>query len=91
VQKAKYPNLKHSELTDKELIELGKKLQSFYELGYVNKKAALGYSFLKGIVTGFGVFLGGTVAVTILFWLLSGLETIPLVGPIVEAINRSLK
>lgn len=70
-----------------ELLELGKKLQNFYELGYVNKRSALGFTFVKAIVQGIGVFIGGTVVVAILLWILSGLEEVPLVKPVRDALE----
>ena len=82
--------MSNSKLSDNELKELGQKLQEFYELGYINKKSALGYSFLKGLASGLGVFLGGTLVVTITLWILGGLDSVPLVGPATEAIRRSI-
>ncbi len=72
-----------------ELMELGKSLQRFYELGYVNKKEALKFSFLKGISQGFGIFMGGTVVVAIVLWLLGSFTELPLIGPASEAIRRT--
>lgn len=77
-------------LTDKELVDLGQKIQNFYELGYVNKKSALGYTFLKGIAQGFGIFLGGTVVVALVAWILGAFDQVPFVKSLVEAIQRSV-
>lgn len=77
-------------LTNEELIALGKKLQDFYDSGYVNKKQALYFSFLKGIVAGFGAFLGGTLVVVLVLWVLSLFDQAPFVGPIVESLNKTL-
>ena len=76
-------------IPDKELVDLGRKLQEFYELGYINKKSALSYTFLKGIAQGFGIFLGGTVVVALLAWILGAFNHIPLVHSFVEAVQRS--
>lgn len=54
---------------EEEQLELGKKLQAFYEMGYVNKKDALKWSLLKGLAGGFGAFLGGTIVVGIVYGL----------------------
>lgn len=77
-------------LTDKELTDLGQKLQDFYELGYVNKKSALGYTLLKGVAQGFGIFIGGTVVVALVAWVLGAFDQVPLVQPLVEAVQRSI-
>ncbi len=71
-----------------ELLELGKKLQNFYEMGYVDKRSAFTFTFLKGIVQGIGVFIGGTVVIGLLLWVLSGLEQVPLVKPVRDALQN---
>lgn len=76
--------------SDKELIELGKKLQDFYETGYINKKQALTFSFLKGLATGVGAFLGGTLAIALLLGLLSLFTEVPLLGRLIEMLNNVL-
>ena len=76
---------------DKELIELGRKMQQFYDLGYINKKQALGFSFLKGIATGLGVFIGGTVVIAIVAWGLSFFDQVPLVDQIVDEVVQNLQ
>ncbi len=77
-------------MTDEELAELGKKLEQFYELGYINKKSAIGYSFIKGIAQGLGIFLGGSVVVALLAWILGYFDQVPFVHALVEAIQRSM-
>ena len=72
-----------------ELMELGESLQRFYELGYTNEKEALKFSFLKGIAQGFGIFIGGTVVVAVVLWLLGSFTELPLIGPASEAIKRT--
>lgn len=76
--------------SDKELVELGRKLQDFYETGYINKKQALYFSFLKGMATGVGAFMGGTLVVAILLGLLSLFTDIPLLGNLIEMIQKAL-
>ena len=74
---------------DKELVELGRKLEEFYELGYINKKQAVSFTFLKGIAQGFGIFIGGTVVVAIVLWILGTFNHVPLIGPLNDAVQRS--
>ena len=77
--------------TDKELLELGKKLQAFYDMGYVNKKQALLFSFLKGAAGGFGAFLGGTILIALLIWVLSLFQDFPILSHLFEAFERSVE
>lgn len=82
------PN-KQMRKSNKELLELGKQLQHFYEMGYVNPARVLWFSFIKGMVTGFGAFLGGTIVVTIFAAVLSKFHQLPFIPEIINAIRHS--
>ncbi len=77
-------------LSDKELLELGKKLQQFYDMGYVSKKQAILFSFYKGLASGLGGLLGGTIVVALLLWILSVFSSVPLADRIVNALQHIL-
>jgi Domain of unknown function (DUF5665) len=76
--------------TDKELMELGQKLEQFYNLGYINKKQAISFSFLKGLASGAGAFLGGTLIIALLLWGLSQFNQVPFAGHLVNEINQAI-
>ena len=76
---------------EQEQINLGKKLQDFYDSGYVNRKQALLWSFLKGAAGGFGAFLGGTIVIAIIIWTLSRFSSFPLVGPLTHQVQETLQ
>ncbi len=77
--------------SEREQLELGKKLQAFYEMGYVDKKSALLFSVLKGMAGGFGAFVGGTLVIALLLWGLSSLKEVPLVGPVTRQVQKTLQ
>lgn len=77
-----------SKHTNQEYEELGKKLIAFYESGYVDKKQAIGFSFLKGVAGGFGAFLGGTILIALLLWILSLFDQVPLIDTIRSTIAQ---
>jgi len=77
-------------LSEKELLELGKKLQQFYDAGYVNKKQAVLFSFYKGVASGLGAFLGGTIVIALLVWILSLFHQLPFAGHIQDALHQAL-
>lgn len=81
-----------SHLTDKEKQELilGKKLQQFYNLGFINKKQALLFSFYKGIAYGFGIIIGGSVVVGFLLWFLSKFGQVPLIGHFTNSVRQTI-
>ncbi|MDQ5913734.1 MAG: hypothetical protein QG623_353 [Patescibacteria group bacterium] len=76
-------------MSDKELQELGEKLKEFYEIGYINKWKTLRFTLLKGVAQGLGLFIGGTVVVALVIWALSAIDTVPLVQPVVDNLQRS--
>lgn len=82
---------KNKKLNQKELLELGQKLEQFYNTGYVNKKQALLFSLYKGIATGLGVFVGGTILIALLVWILGLFGEVPLLGHFVDSLNKSLQ
>lgn len=76
--------------SDKELQDLGLKLREVIEIGYVNRRQALWFSFLKGLAGGFGAFLGGTILIGLLLGFLSLFSELPFVGQVIEAFSKSL-
>ncbi len=84
-------NNRHISKTDtKRAIELGQKLQDFYDMGYVSRKQALQFSFLKGMAGGAGAFIGGTLVITLVLWLLSLFSNLPLIDNVIRSIQESL-
>ena len=77
-------------LSDKELQEIGRMVVDIHELGYTGKTRALGYAFIKGIATGFGVFLGGTVLIALLLWILGFFDQVPLLEDLVNSIESTI-
>jgi hypothetical protein len=77
-----------AKLTDKELETLGRKLVSFYETGYINKKQTLWWSFLKGLAGGLGAFLGGTLVIGLIAWLLGFFDNSSAIRAIIDSISK---
>jgi hypothetical protein len=77
-------------LSDQKRIEFAKQIESLYEAQYAHGKKILAFAFLKGVATGLGVFLGGTILVGALLWILSQLNQLPFVGDISESAKHSI-
>jgi chromate transport protein ChrA len=75
---------------EKQQLELGKKLQQFYNLGYINKKQTILFTFYKGLASGFGAIIGGTIIVALLIWLLSQFGQVPLIGHFTNSVKQTI-
>jgi hypothetical protein len=72
-------------------IEFAKQIETLYEASYASRKKIFGFAVLKGIGTGLGVFLGGTLVVALLLWILSLGSHIPFVGKISHSAEQSIQ
>ena len=75
-----------NKLTAKDYEKLGKALEDVYLIGYANPKRFLWFGFLRGIVYGLGIFIGGTIVVAIVISLLTQFNDVPVVGPFIDKI-----
>lgn len=80
-----------NKFNEEELLDLGKKLQQFYESGYINKKQTIIFSFLKGMASGFGAVIGGTLVLALVLWILSLFGQIPLIGHFMDTLNQTIQ
>lgn len=61
-----------------EVVEIHKELLKTNRL--LKKYASVRFSFLRGIASGFGAFIGATIVITVIVWFLSQLQFVPLIG-----------
>jgi hypothetical protein len=78
-------------MSDKKRIEFAKQVEYMYEAANPGWRKLLTFAFLKGIATGLGVFLGGTLIVGLLLWALSGLGHIPFLNDITQTVRNTLE
>ncbi len=78
-------------MTDKKRIEFAKQIEYMYEATNPGWRKLLTFAFLRGMVTGLGIFLGGTIIVALLLWILSGLSHIPFVNDITDSVKTTLE
>jgi len=79
------------EFTDKQRVEFAKQVEYFYEANHPSWRRVFVFSFMKGIATGLGVFLGGTIVVGALLWVLTGLGHVPYLRNVVHSVQNSLE
>ncbi len=80
-----------TEMSDKKRVEFAKQVEYMYEAVNPNWRKLLTFAFLRGIATGFGIFLGGTIMVAVILWILSGLGQLPFLQDITDAVERTLQ
>jgi hypothetical protein len=78
-------------ISDQQRIEFAKQIEVLYEAAHADFKKVFAFSLLKGIATGLGVFLGGTIIVALLLWILSLTGNIPFIGRISQAAEHSIQ
>lgn len=76
---------------DDEYERLGKLLKHIIETGYPNQKQFYLFNFIRGILIGLGSVIGASIVVALLVWILSLFDEIPLLGPLIDNIQSSLK
>ncbi len=78
-------------MTDQQRIEFAKQIELLYEAAHANFKKVFFFSFIKGTATGLGIFLGGTVVVALLLWVLSLAGHIPFIGEVSQSAEQSIQ
>lgn len=78
-------------MTDKKRVEFAKQVEYMYEAVNPSWRKLLTFALLRGMAIGFGIFLGGTILIALLLWILSGLENIPFLNDITESAKETLR
>lgn len=78
-------------LSKQEADAAAKALEVLFASEYISKKDLYKANFLRGIFFSIGTVIGAAFAVTLLLWLLSAFEQIPLIRPVVENIQDSIQ
>ncbi|HSX32041.1 MAG TPA: DUF5665 domain-containing protein [Candidatus Saccharimonadales bacterium] len=78
-------------MTEAEKLEFVKQIEFFYESTHAHLPKVMGFAFLKGVATGLGVFVGGTIVVALLLWILSGLSHVPFLNDITKTTQDTLE
>lgn len=67
-----------------------KQLEYFFEMSHPKWGRVVKFAFIKGTATGFGVFLGGTLLIALLLWILSLLGNVPFLQEITDSARKTL-
>lgn len=78
-------------MTDKDYEKLGRAIEEVYLIGYANPRRFLWFNFLRGIVYGLGIFIGGTIIVAIVIGVLGKFDDNLIIGPFVKRIMEIIQ
>lgn len=81
----------HKPLTDaKDYEQIGRSLERMFEGGYMSHWRVYRINFVRGIFFGLGTFLGGTVMVALLFYILGFFEDLGFLEGFIETIRNTV-
>lgn len=82
--------VKHK-LTDQQRVEFAKQIEYMFEAAHTSWGKVVWLAFVRGMATGFGVVLGGTIVVAIIIWGLGSLDSIPFLGDLAETTKSTIE
>ncbi len=65
--------------------------EEFFQDYYKRRHQIYWLNFFRGVWFGLGAFIGGTLVIAVVLWLLSLFHQIPFLSGVVEAIERSIE
>lgn len=71
--------------------QISKALEVLFATEYVDQKKLYMHNFLRGMAFSAGGVIGATVVISLLVWLLSLFNTVPLVGPFFDDVRQSVE
>jgi hypothetical protein len=80
-----------AKLSSQEYEKIGRMLVDVYETGYITNKRFYKQSFIKGVLVGLGGVIGATVVVTLILWVLTFFNRVPLIDQISQNIHNTLQ
>lgn len=80
----KQPQVEHPD-------QVVKALEVLFASQFIDKKTLYLHNFLRGIAMGAGGVIGATVVIGIVLWVLSLFDTVPLLGPVIENTQESIR
>ncbi len=64
--------------------EIGRMMEDIVASNHANKLRFFWFTFFKGVIYGLGIFIGGTIVVALVIWLLTQFNDAPVIGPFLD-------
>ena len=74
------------ELSAADYEKIGRLIEDVVVMQYADKRRFFLFNFLRGVMSGLGIFIGGTIVVGIVLWVLNQFNDVPVIGPLVDKI-----
>lgn len=71
--------------------QIAKALEILFTADYISKRKLYWENFLRGMAFSAGGVIGATVIITLLLWILSIFDNIPLIGPVFNNTKNTIQ
>lgn len=71
--------------------QIAKALEILFATEYVDQKKLYMHNFFRGMAFSAGGIIGATLIISLVIWLLSLFNTVPLIGPFFENVRSSIE
>ncbi len=78
-------------LSKKDSINVAKALEVLFTTQYISRRQLYKENFLRGVFFSAGTILGAALLVTLSAWILSFFDEVPIIGPAVDVIQKSIE
>lgn len=78
-------------LSPKEASDAAKALEALFASEYIDKKKLYIANFWRGIFFSVGTLIGATIVISLILWLLSLFQQVPLIGPAFDNIQNTIE
>ena len=89
--KPKTTTVKIDKTKSKEYEAVGKLVVDLYDSVNPQKATLYKAAFLKGVLSGVGGVIGATIVIALLLWVLSLLDSLPLLGPLTDSVKDTIE
>ncbi len=71
--------------------QIAKALEILFATEYVDQKRLYLHNFFRGMAFSAGGIIGATLIISLVIWLLSLFNTVPLIGPVFDKVRNSIE
>jgi hypothetical protein len=77
--------------TDKQIDNAKEAIELLFATNYISEKKLYKENFFRGVFFGLGTLVGTIIVITALLWILSLLDSVPLIGPVIDNLEQTIE